>query len=192
VLRAWLRRLGLPVPSAGTLAALLHDVQASAPDRVPCVNWPGARVYRYRGRLYGVADGADPMELREGPWSPGAEFDLGAFGRLALRPAIGAGLSRARLPLELRITSRVAGETFRPAGAEHHRPLRKWLQERGVLPWLRQSIPLVVAGEEIVAIGNLAYGDTFRARPDEPSWIVAWQDRPALTEDDVLEVKHDE
>lgn len=191
VLRAWLRRLGLPVPPAGTLAALLHDMQAAASDRVPCVNWPGARVYRYRGRLFGVSGASAGATLPEGDWPPGTTYDLGALGRLALHPATGIGLSRERLPLPLRVTARVAGETFHPAGALHHRPLRKWLQEQGVLPWHRRRIPLVVAGNEIAAIGDLAYGATLGARPGEPSWIVAWDGRPAITEIEALEVEHD-
>jgi len=188
VLRAWLRRAGLPVPSAGTLAALLHDMRLAADDRVPCVNWPGARVYRYRGRLFGTAD--DPAASHLPPlaaWDPGTVFDLGPFGSLELKAATGTGLSRGRLPRELQVTSRTAGELFRPAGAGHRRPLRKWLQERGVLPWLRQRVPLVVAQGEIVAIGDLAYGHGLDAQPGEPSWVVAWHGRPALTEQEALE-----
>jgi tRNA(Ile)-lysidine synthase len=190
VLRAWLRRAGLPVPSARTLAALMHDVTRAAGDRVPCVNWPGARVYRYRGRLFGAAGGHETTDVPTGgAWSAGTVIDLGSFGRLELRPATGTGLSRARLPHELQVTSRVAGELFRPAGAGHHRPLRKWLQERGVLPWVRQRVPLVIAHGEIAAIGDLAYGHGFDAQPGEPSWVVAWHGRPALTEQEALETR---
>jgi tRNA(Ile)-lysidine synthase len=187
VLRAWLRRAGLPLPAARTLGAMLHDVTRSADDRVPCVNWPGARVYRYRGRLFASAGGRDHEgTLPAGCWPAGKAFDLGTFGTLELRPATGAGLSRARLPQDLEVSSRTAGERFRPAGAGHHRPLRKWLQEHGVLPWLRHRVPLVVARDEIVAIGDLAYGGGFDAEPGEPSWMVEWRGRPALTEQEVL------
>jgi len=190
VLRAWLRRAGLPVPSARTLAALLDDVTRSAGDRVPCVNWPGARVYRYRGRLFGTAGNDDATNvLAGGAWSVGTILDLGSSGSLELRPATGFGLSRARLPQDLQVIPRAAGELFRPAGARHHRPLRKWLQERGVLPWLRQRVPLVIAHGEIAAIGDLAYGHGFNAQPGEPSWVVAWQGRPVLTEQEALEAR---
>ena len=192
VLRAWLRRAGLPVPSARTLAALLQDVTRSADDRVPCVNWPGARVYRYRGRLYGTAGNHDVTDAPPGgSWDTGKVFDLGPFGSLELKAGTGIGLSRARLPGELQVAWRAAGELFRPAGTGHRRPLRKWLQERGVLPWLRQRVPLVFAQGEIVAIGDLAYCDGFRAQPGEPSWAVAWQGRPVLTEQEALETRAD-
>lgn len=183
VLRAWLRGLGLPVPSAATMTALLHDMAVAAADRVPCVDWPGVRVHRYRGRLFAAA-GTPPWSGPEAAWSPGSPFHLGAWGRLELRPTQGTGLSRARLPRQLAVVAREAGERFRPAGAAHHRPLRKWLQERGVLPWLRPHVPLVLADGEVVAIGDLAYGGGLEAATGEPSWLVEWVGRPPLTERD--------
>lgn len=187
VLRAWLRDRFLPVPSAATLRALLADTAKAAPDRVPCVDWPGARVYRYRGRLFAVA-GQAPESLREGSWMPGTSFDLGTFGRLDLQPSTGAGLSRERLPESLEVVHRPQGGRFRPAGAAYQRPLRKWFQEQGVLPWQRGALPLLEAGGEIVAIGDLAYGGALAAAPGEPSWIVAWSGRPVLTEAEAVGV----
>jgi tRNA(Ile)-lysidine synthase len=82
------------------------------------------------------------------------------------------------------VISRPAGAQFRPAGAGHRRPLRKWLQERGVLPWRRDRLPVVSADGEVVAIGDLAYGGTLAAGPEEDSWRIVWHGRPALTEDE--------
>jgi tRNA(Ile)-lysidine synthase len=64
--------------------------------------------------------------------------------------------------------------------------LRKWLQERGVLPWQRDRLPIVEAGGEIVAIGDLVYGGSLAAAPGEASWIVDWSGRPILTEAEAL------
>jgi len=185
VLRAWLRDRTLPVPSAATLRSLLGDTAKAAADRVPCVDWPGARVYRYRGRLFAVA-GQVPDPVRGGAWTVGTSFDLGALGRLDLRPSTGIGLSRERLPAALAIVHRPRGGRFLPAGATHRRPLRKWLQERGVLPWQRDRLPIVEAGGEIVAIGDLVYGGSLAAAPGEASWIVDWSGRPILTEAEAL------
>ncbi len=180
-LRAWLAGQGVPLPSAATLAALLHDVGAAAPERVPCIDWPGGRVYRYRGRLFAVR-GREADLLREGTWTAGTAYDLGGHGQLRLQAATGDGLSRARLPGELAVVGRAEGERFRPAGTAHRRPLRKWFQERGVLPWRRDGVPRVVANGEIVAIGDIAYGGTLAAAPGEPSWRIEWLGRPTLME----------
>lgn len=180
-LRAWLRSRGCPVPSAATLEALRRDMLHADVDRVPVTRWPGGEVRRYRGRLYATSSTV-PADWRAGRWVPGMPFDLGSDGRLELVAATGTGLSRARLAGGLEVVRRPAGGVFKPAGHPHHRELRKWLQERGVLPWRREALPCLRCSGEIVAIGDLAYGGALAAAPDEPSWRVAWHDRPTLTE----------
>jgi tRNA(Ile)-lysidine synthase len=188
-LRAWLRALALPLPAAATLEALCRDVQGAAADRVPETRWRGVVVRRYRGRLYADAAPEPLTRLRESGsivWRPGETLDLGALGRLTLRPAAGRGLSRARLDGPLVVGLRPAGGVFRPARAAHRRALRKWLQEQGVLPWRRESLPVVYAAGEIVAVGDLAYGGELAAGPGEDAWEIAWSGRPVLTEDEAI------
>ena len=182
VLREWLRRRALPLPSAATLEALRHDMLAAAADRVPATRWPGGVVRRYRERLYADAAGPSDSGWAAGALGPGADLDLGPLGRLELQAARGVGLSRTRLIKPLRIVPRPPGAVFQPAGSAHRRDLRKWLQERGVLPWRRESLPIACAGEEIVAVGDLAYGGGLAAAPGEDSWRIVWHERPALTE----------
>lgn len=186
VLRAWLRSLGLPVPSQRTLAAMRHDMREAAQDRVPTVDWPGARVYRYRGYLHATTREEVPVTIPEGDWSVGSAFELGGPGSLELVAATGVGLRQEGLPAVLQVAVRRGGETFRAAGSAHRRPLRKWLQERGILPWRRDQLPLVSVGGEIAAIGDFAYGGAHAARPGEPSWLVAWRGRAPLTEGEAL------
>jgi tRNA(Ile)-lysidine synthase len=184
-LRAWLRSRGFPVPAAATLEALRRDMLVAREDRLPATRWPGAVVRRYRGRLY-VSAGDVSSSWQPGRWSPGAAFDLGTDGRLEIVPSTGEGLSRARLGGDLEVVPRPAGGVFKPAGHPHHHELRKWLQERGLLPWRRATLPCVISGDEIVAVGDLAYGGALAAEAGEPSWRIAWRERPALTEDEAL------
>jgi hypothetical protein len=39
-----------------------------------------------------------------------------------------------------------------------------------VLPWLRDQVPLLYAGEALVYVGDLACSAEFAAREDEDSW----------------------
>jgi len=180
-LRAWLAKRGCPLPSAATLEALRCDMALAGGDRMPVTRWPGAVVRRYRGRLYAETGGA-PAGWRPGRWAPGATFDLGGDGRLELVAASGEGLSRARLRGELEVVPRPAGGLFKPAGHAHHRELRKWLQELGVLPWRRATLPCLLSGGELVAVADLACGGALAATAGEPSWRIVWHDRPTLTE----------
>jgi tRNA(Ile)-lysidine synthase len=186
VLRAWLRRLALPAPAARTLAALRHDMKAAAADRIPSVEWPGAVVRRYRERLH--AEAPLRSEFRTGEWRPAEMlvFRLADGSSLELVADVGQGLSRARLPAAVDVAARAEGGTFQPAGAAHRRPLRKWFQDRGVLPWRRDAIPLLSAAGEIVAVADISCAAEFAARPGEPSWRVCWHGRPLLTEAEVI------
>lgn len=188
-LRAWLRALGLPVPAAATLESLRRDMHAAAADRVPESRWPAVVVRRYRGRLYAEAAPRPTPRLADSGsvlWRPGQTLDLGALGRLSLQPAHNRGLSRARLVEPLVVGSRPPGGIFKPPGSAHRRDLRKWLQERGVLPWMRESLPLVFVDGEIVAVGDLEYGGRLAAAQGEESWLIAWHGRPLLTEGEAV------
>jgi tRNA(Ile)-lysidine synthase len=186
LLREWLRVQGLPPPPAATLESLRRDMLAAAPDRLPESRWPGGVVRRYRDRLYAEAPAAGAPEWSAADWRPGVAFDLGRLGRLELQPACGSGLGIARLPGSLRVQPRPAGVLFEPAGSAHRRELRKWLQERGVLPWRRESLPVLCVGGEIAAVADLACAARYAAVPGEASWRVVWHGRPLLTEGEAL------
>lgn len=190
VLRAWLAGLDLPLPTARTLQALQRDVASAATDRNPATRWPGAAVHRYRGYLH--AEPGLVERFADGDWTDaarGAPYVAGAMC-LELTPDVGAGLSQARLPSPLRVAQRRGGELFRPAQGAHRRPLRKWLQEQGVLPWRREDLPLLVDGNGcIVAIADLACAADHAAGPGEPSWRVSWRGRGTVTESDAFGFK---
>ena len=185
VLRAWLRSLGLVPPARATLESLRHDMLVADAGRIPETRWPGAVVRRYRDRLYAAIPTVEDA-WRAGNWGPGTAFDLGGLGRLELHAGSGEGISRGRLAGPLEVVPRPTGARFLPAGGAHRRDLRKWLQERGVLPWQRERLPCIRAMGEIVAIGDLACGGSLAASPGEPSWRVVWHGRPALTEAEAI------
>lgn len=189
VLRAWLAGLNLAPASARSLAALRRDMTIAAADRIPETRWPGVVVRRYRGRLH--ADAAGEVDSHEGSWptAGGATHAWSAGSSIALLPDVGVGLSRERLPGRVDVRRRTGGEVFLPAAGEHHRPLRKWLQEHDVLPWRRQDLPLLFAGDRLIAVADLGVAAEFAARSDEPSWRIAWNRRGAVTEADVLSSK---
>jgi len=182
VVRAWLRDLRVPTPTVSSLSALLHDSRVAAADRVPVTRWPGAAVYRYRRHLYAVMQGE--VGDRCGSCRAGQSFDLGAGQTLEWRPAIGAGLSRSRLASTVEVVRRASGERVQPAGSVHRQSLRKWLQQRAIVPWQRQAIPLVVVEGRIASIADLAYMQEFAAQPGEDAWELVWRGRPSLTESD--------
>lgn len=190
-LRAWLDRLRLPAPPAATLAAMLRDAGRASGDRIPETRWPGAVVHRYRGWLH-AGCGDDVAEGREGPWTApvSAPYTWSEGSSLELVADRGCGVARDRLPATLVVKRRAGGETFVPAGGSHRRPLRKWLQEHGVLPWRRAQLPFLWdEGGRLVAVADLGCAAGYAAAPGEPSWRIAWHGRGFVTTEDAQAFK---
>ena len=64
-----------------------------------------------------------------------------------------------------------SGEEIRPAGLAGTHKLKKLLQEAGVVPWMRERLPLLYAGDELVAVADLwIASDSTRDRGFGVNW----------------------
>jgi tRNA(Ile)-lysidine synthase len=180
LLRYWLHSRGARAPSTRKLAALEHDMLLADDDRSPCVDWDDIEVRRHRDLLYCLPrmPAFDPAEIR---WSWSSPLTLhGGSGLLRAEIVHGRGLSLARVPPQMRIRPRVGGETLRLPGQPHHRELKKLLQEAHVLPWWRDRIPLVFAGEQLIAVADLWIAADYAASKDEEGMCIVWDGRPPI------------
>ena len=119
---------------------------------------------------------ADPL-----PWNVSQVLELPAqLGRLRAQRDAGGGLATARARGDLQVHFRRGGEELQPAGDPHHRKLKKLLQDAGVLPWWRDRVPLIYAGEQLVAVGDLWIAEEFAARHGEDALRIVWEERPQL------------
>ncbi|MGI9248897.1 MAG: tRNA lysidine(34) synthetase TilS [Woeseiaceae bacterium] len=176
LLRHALRRLGLSTPTAMQLSRIQSEVIPARADAQPLVTWPGASVRRYRNGLYLM-----PEKLLESTESIDVSRDevpLGAgLGVLQFVHGEPRGLSEALFDREVRVCFRKGGEEFQPEGQIHTRKLKKLLQQEGVVPWMRDRLPLVYAGDKLIAVGDLWLA---AAAVSEPGVRVRWKGRPAL------------
>ena len=179
-LRAWIHRAGLRPPSRAKLEQALRDLLSARGDAQPCIRWPGAELRRHGDRLHlmaplpAVPDGSIAV-------APGRVVALGALGELCLEECVGVGLSAAALQgSALSISFRSGGERIRPAGDAHRRALKKLLQAQDILPWMRGRIPLLYAGERLVAVADLWTDGDFAARAGERGWRMRWTRHPEL------------
>ncbi len=176
VIRYALRDLGLSTPTALQLGRILDEVIPARVDAQPLVSWPGASVRRYRNGLYLLAENlAKPIEAA--PFA-GEKLQLGpGLGTLCFETGADLGLSAALHAGGLTIKPRVGGEEFQPLGQSHTRKLKKLLQEEGIVPWMRDRLPLVYAGDRLVAVGDLWLAADATSKP---GITVRWIGRPAL------------
>jgi tRNA(Ile)-lysidine synthase len=181
LLRLALRELALPMPSAERLEDMLAAVLTARADARTQLRWPGGEARVYRQHLYLFAPLAAASAPRasaqltvDGRW-------LGPEGELTFRAATdGAGLPAEWLAAGLTLRFRAGGERFRPLGRAHHAPLKHWFQEAGVVPWLRDRIPLLYRNAELVAVGDLWLAASTADVPAARRYAVVWAGHPPL------------
>jgi tRNA(Ile)-lysidine synthase len=115
------------------------------------VSWKGTEVRRYRDWLYAMRPATPVPENWQTDWD-GKMLDLPAGGALMLQSDSQHDGTR---DAALSVRYRQGGERLKPAGKPHTRELRVLLQEAGIPPWLRARVPLIYAGDELIAAGDL-------------------------------------
>ncbi len=183
LLRYWIRSRGYPVPGHGRLAEIIDGVVLARPDAEPVVRWRDTELRRYRDKLYLMASlGEAPDQVLA--WDTDKPLALpGAMGRLELAPAdsaCGDGAMAGRLlDRHCTVRFRVGGEYFRPAGGRR-KPLKKWLQERGIPPWMRSRLPLVFCADRLAWVPGIGCAEELLAREGEDGRIICWQRAPEV------------
>lgn len=178
VLRWWLRTEGLRPPAAAQLGAALPDFFSARPDGAPTLSWPAGEIRRYRGRLY--AGRPLPVRPRVIVQAAMSDYDLGpGLGSFRLVATEEGGMRT--LPsagIELRF--RTGGESLKPHPRRPRKRLKDLCQEAGVVPWMRERLPLVFAGGQLAAVGDLWIDEEFAAPPGQPAWKPVWSGRPRI------------
>jgi tRNA(Ile)-lysidine synthase len=156
VLRRWIFAAAAVPPPTARLREALRQVLEAGSDQLPVVVWDRYALRRYRDRLF-LTDVVPPQLAMTLAW------DLDARKPLELGTGLGSlwredrtgGLARERLPPKLTVTGRIGGEALKPAHGAATRSVQHLCQDRGVLPWMRDALPYLFAGSELVAIGDL-------------------------------------
>jgi len=174
LLRWFLRQHELSAPSAARLAAMLDQLSGAAPDaRVRLVH-AGAEVGFHRGRIVVHAPAVAPFAIR---WRGDAQLAL-PHGTLEFVPCSGDGAAQAALDsAEVTVRTRAGGERIRLANDRPRRALKGLLQDAGMPPWQRESLPLVFCDDVLAVVPGVGVDAAFRAAPGTPGYEVRW--RPA-------------
>lgn len=178
VLRFALRSLQLPVPDAAALQRICGLLDE--PAQAAVVEWPGGAARMHRASLY-LCGARAPVGV--------GEFDLSllraceiADGRLLLERAPAPALPDAWVREGLRVRFRRGGEEFQPAGRQRPTALREWMRTQDLLPWMRDRVPLIYRGQDLVAVADLCVSESaIAAGGDAGGWRIAWQDRPRIS-----------
>jgi tRNA(Ile)-lysidine synthase len=188
VIRRWVNRMGAQPLPAYRLASFSGQLSGRIEPRQPQLCWDGWTLRLYQQRLWLMeSDGVEACPVVE--WQPGVrEVDLGRdVGRVLFSVLPDGSIDNASTPgpaaaggpadwpgagMILCGRDRAGANSIRHRGFS--KSLKKMFQAAGIPPWLRNSIPLCLAGGEIVAIGDWCFDHAFEARMKRARVRMQW------------------
>ncbi len=155
LLRYWLKRQNLPLPSEKQLRHLLEMFLTRLSQAGGIVSWNGVEVRRYRGHLFAMAplQTVCGMRYNTSEWIWWANTDL-SLAEIDLQLCWQVLAKRAPELADqncLTVRFRRGGEKFRRQSRRgvYHQSLKKWFQSAGIPPWKRDCAPLIYSDGEL-------------------------------------------
>jgi tRNA(Ile)-lysidine synthase len=88
----------------------------------------------------------------------------------------GNGIKKALLSNDtVEIRYRQGGEQIKPSGRVETHDLKKLFQDQGILPWLRDRVPLIYYENELIAVADLWVASKYAATEAEAAWQITWE-----------------
>lgn len=162
VLRRWLDKQQLPPLRRRAYGLIAEQLLSGPADSAGEYRWSGAVLRRWRDGLH-ASWKPDALPGRwERPWDGIGKLELPVGGALQFKPLDAnpaANPDTVSLTGEFgacRVASREGGERIRLPGRAHSHSLKHQLQQRHVVPWRRERMPLLFAGDgELLSAGDL-------------------------------------
>jgi tRNA(Ile)-lysidine synthase len=178
LLRRAISLCGLPPPPATRLYQAVHELIPAREDAQPLVQWQGAELRRYRNHLFVMPAISSLPDEPQQVLKPDTSLDLGpGMGQLVLSPDISGGIDPELASAGLRVRYRHGGEEIMPAGHDCTHKLKKLLQQEGIVPWMRERLPLLYSGENLGAVADLWVA---KECSRDAGFGVSWRERSAL------------
>ncbi|HXA36099.1 MAG TPA: tRNA lysidine(34) synthetase TilS [Steroidobacteraceae bacterium] len=180
-LRFWLFEAGVEAPTTARLKEALRQILDAQADHLPCIVWGNVALRRYGQRVFLTQSRVPRLQgTLRWPRGPESPLDLGPdLGELRWAARTG-GLDARRLPQTLTVRRREGGETLKPAAQAKTQSLQHLCQSHGVLPWMRDALPLIFAGDALIAVADLWTDARWCTPSGEPGLGIVWRQAPMI------------
>lgn len=170
----WLKKLDMNLPASRHLNQIITDVLDSEPDKAPCVNWHGVEIRRYRNMLYAMNSLLEHDQSIHYVWKINQPFQLSEESLVA-SSSKGQGILKECIENQtVEIRYRQGGEKIRPENQSMTKSVKQLFQEKGVLPWHRDRIPLIYIDDQLALIPGICVDEKFCAKENEAAWDIRW------------------
>jgi tRNA(Ile)-lysidine synthase len=181
VLRRWLAEARIRAPSSARLAEGLRQTLTAEADHAPAVLWGAHALRRYRERLFLTAATVPALGApREWPMRSQARLELDHGLGALLWVGQRGGLDERRLPAALCVRRRSGGESLKPDARARTRSVQHLCQAMGILPWMRDALPMIYAGDSLVAVGDVWSDARWRVGRSEMGGGFVWEGAPEI------------
>lgn len=164
ILRTWMHQLKFPIPDTRKIETIQRDVLTASWDCSPLVQWGGAALRRHRDDLHLTPVLEEPDSQQIFAWNVEQALMLPHVGYLRTRCVQGHGLNASVKNVSVRY--RQGGEIIDLPSRGRH-TLKNLFQEWNILPWERNSIPLIFVDDKLVAVAGHFLNETVAAKQDE-------------------------
>tara|TARA_Y100000748_G_scaffold291281_1_gene278599 strand:- start:1044 stop:2378 length:1335 start_codon:yes stop_codon:yes gene_type:complete len=154
------------------LADLIRDDKKTAE-----IKWSNFVIRRFKKKLYFLnVSVAMPFKPPEDiSWSINQPIDLHyPIGSLEIDYMNGSGISLNKCSENLQIKFRKGGEKISLKTKKTPKTLKDFFNEKKILPWVRDKIPLIYDDQDLICIGDFWINDDYRAEKKERSFIILW------------------
>ncbi|USD66624.1 tRNA lysidine(34) synthetase TilS [Vibrio sp. SCSIO 43136] len=174
LIRLWLDKLGVRMPSSRQLALVWPQVAMAQQDANPCLNLNQGELRRFEQRIYYIGAWQDVSQ-----WQAQLSLDTplllpDGLGRLSLERCSEVSSLGLMLPTDgqpITVHFEPQGLSATPLERAHSRKLKKLFQEYGVPSWQRRRLPIVMYGDQVAAIAGLFVSKKFSGRECELIWV---------------------
>ncbi len=169
VVRTWLAQQNVVLPDTIKMDVICHEIIIAGSDRNPCLTLAnGYQIRRFRDALCLVQP--LPAVLPSSPysWQLPDNLTIAGIGTLCAQSKISEGIA-AHFPT-VTVKFRAGGEMIWMAKRGRH-SLKKMLQEWSVPIWMRERLPLLFIGEELVAVVGYFIDDRYKAKAGEAGFL---------------------
>jgi len=160
-LREFIAAADVEAPSAAKLGEISTALISARADAQPEVGWHGGRIRRSGGRLTlevvpsQSRRASSSIALKSWPWERDRECFINEAGdSLALVADELGPIDLERLPASVEVRGRKGGESLRPASRARTQSLKKLMQAARLSIDERTRLPLLYAGDRLVAAGD--------------------------------------
>ncbi|PMH41086.1 tRNA lysidine(34) synthetase TilS [Vibrio sp. 10N.286.49.B3] len=177
LIRMWFSHAGQPMPSRDQLTSIWQQVALAQSDAAPQFICSHKIIRRFQQHLYFIDDYQDLSNFSQSLSCDKACHLPDGLGTITL--AMNASdpltcwsgkIDRKALNHPLEIHFNPEGLVAHPNGRGHSRKVKKLFQEYSIPPWQRKRLPVVMCGDQVVAIVGLFIDKQYAGQDLEIQW----------------------